>query len=43
MPFAVHTGWVKGCNETEQKLKGKRLKDEPGALGFAVPDPLLAE
>ena len=43
VPSAVQTGWEKGWRETAQKLKGRRLKDEPDGLTCRVPEPALAE
>jgi hypothetical protein len=43
VPFAVHTGWLKGWREMAQKLKGSRLKEALEPLGPPTLDPRLAE
>lgn len=44
VPSAVHTGWLKGCREMAQNLKGRRLKGAPPlALALDSPEPALAE
>ena len=43
VPWAVHTGDLKGWRERAQKLKGRRLKVLSGALDLERPEPALAE
>lgn len=44
IPSEVQTGWLKGCRETAQKLKGSLRKLAPGTPFFAwTPEPALAE
>ena len=43
VPSAVQTGVLKGCRDTAQKLKGRRLKVASEAFDLAMPEPALAE
>lgn len=42
VPDCVQTGCSKGCSESEQNLKGRRLKDAPPAPSLALPTPAPA-
>lgn len=43
VPSGAQTGVWKGCRDTAQKLKGRRLKGAPSADGLERPEPALAE